>query len=87
MPRARKLISGASYEARTLTMLGKVFDEVWASVAPDFGDDTDEIEDAQIRLATIILKLAKDHQLGPLQITRTATRLVRQARARGKVSL
>jgi hypothetical protein len=37
-----------------------VFDEVWASVAPDFGDDPEEIEDARIRLATIVLALAKD---------------------------
>jgi hypothetical protein len=35
MPKARKLISGASFDADTLVILGMVFDEVWASVAPD----------------------------------------------------
>ena len=64
-----------------------VFDEVWASVAPDFRDDPEQIEDARIRLATIVLALAKDHQLGPSEIERTATRLMYQAGAKGKVSL
>jgi len=35
MPRARKLISGASFDAGTLAMLGRIFDEVWASDAAD----------------------------------------------------
>jgi len=50
-------------------------------------DDPEQIEDARIRLATVILKLAKDHQLGPLEIARTASRLIYQAGAKGKVSL
>jgi hypothetical protein len=76
MPKARWLIDGAAYEADTLAILRRIFDEVWASVAPDFGDDPEQIEEARIRLATIVLALAKDHQLGPLEIARTATRLI-----------
>jgi hypothetical protein len=87
MPKARRLIDGAAYEADTLAILRNVFDAVWASVAPDFGDDPEEIEDARIRLATIVLALAKDHQLGALEISRTASRLIYQAGAKGKVSL
>ena len=60
---------------------------MWVSVAPDFGGDPEEIEDARIRLATIILALAKDHQLGPTEIERTASRLIYQAGAKGKVNL
>jgi hypothetical protein len=86
MPAACKLISGASFEADTLTMLREVFDEVWASVAPDFGADPEQVEDARIRLATIILKLARDRQLGPVEIAHTASRLIREAGAKGKVS-
>ena len=78
MPRARLLISNASFVPETLKVLGEVFDEVWASVAPEFGDDPDDIEAARIRLATIVLELAQDGQLGPLQITRTASRLIRE---------
>jgi hypothetical protein len=73
MPRARHLINNASFLPDTLTMLGEVFDEVWALVAPEFGDDPDEIEEARIRLATIVLQLAQDGQLGPRQIARTAS--------------
>jgi hypothetical protein len=77
MPRARRLIDGAAYDADTLAVLRQVFDDVWASVAPDFGDYPEEIADARIRLATIVLALAKDHQLGPLEIARTVSRLIR----------
>ena len=34
MPRARKLISDASFDADTLAILGKVFDEVWSPRLP-----------------------------------------------------
>lgn len=78
MPRAHILNSNASPRPEALKMLGQLYDEVWASVAADFGDDPDEIETAQIRLATIILDLARDGELGPLQITATAAGLIRE---------
>jgi hypothetical protein len=53
-------------------------DTVWASVARDFGGHPDETESARTRLATVILDLAKDGQLGPHQIARTAARLIQQ---------
>ena len=83
MPKARNLIDNASFAPEALKILGEVFDAVWASVAPDFGDDRQEIETARIRLATIVLELAKDGQLGPHQIARTARRLIRAVAARG----
>jgi hypothetical protein len=51
-----------------LKMLSELFDEVWASVASDFRHDPAEIEAGRIRLATIILDLAKDGQLGPSKL-------------------
>ena len=86
MPIARLLISTASFEPDELRMLGEVFDQVWAIVALDFGADPDEIEAARMRLATIILDLAKDGQLGSHQISGTATRLIRQFATQGKVN-
>jgi hypothetical protein len=77
MPRDR-IFRDASLPPQDLKILSDLFDEVWASVAADFGISPDEVETAQIRLATIILDLAKDGQLGQLQITRTASRLVRK---------
>jgi len=56
MPKARILISNASFSPDTLKMLGEVFDKVWASVATEFGHD--DAEAARTRLAIIILDLA-----------------------------
>lgn len=39
----------------------------------------DEIEPVLLRLANIVLDLAKDGQLGALEIIRTASRLMREA--------
>jgi CheY-like chemotaxis protein len=78
MPRDR-VFRDASLPPEVLKVLAELSDEVWASVAADFSHDPDEIETAQIRLRTIILDLAKDGQLGPLEITQTASRLMRKA--------
>jgi hypothetical protein len=78
MPKSRILKGNASLAPEALKMLGQLFDEVWESVAADFGDDPDEIETARIRLATIILDLVRDGELAPLQITATAAGLIRE---------
>jgi hypothetical protein len=76
MPRDR-IFGDASLPAPDLKIISELFDEVWASVAADFGNSPDEVETAQIRLATIILELTKDGQLGLLEITRIASRAMR----------
>ena len=78
MPRLRAGIGG-SFEPQRVKMLGEIFDNVWASVAPQFGDQPDDIEGVRTRLAVIVLHLAKDGQLAPEQIERTAARLIREA--------
>jgi hypothetical protein len=61
-------------------MLGIIFDQVWACVEPELAKYFYRVEDPHIRLATIILKLGADGQLGRHQIAATASRLIRQAR-------
>jgi hypothetical protein len=73
-----KLIRNPIFEPDTLKILGNIFDEVWATVAPDFNDDVGHIETTRTRLAVIILDLAADGQLGAFQIAMTAGRLMRQ---------
>ena len=85
MTRVHTAIRPIVFEPDNLRVLTKIFDEVWAGVANDFDDYADWIEDARIRLATIILDLAKDGQLGRDQIARTASRLIRQARAQNSI--
>jgi len=75
---ARRLIQGATFEPVDLKALRDGFDEVWASIAPLYGMDAATIDAAQQELATTILDLAKDGQLGLLQIMRTAGRLMRE---------
>lgn len=62
-------------------MLGEVLDEIWQSLAPEYGSDPRAIEAARTRLAIIILALAKDHQLSAREIKRTAARLMRDTTA------
>jgi hypothetical protein len=48
---ARKLIDGAAYGPDALKALGQAFDEAWASIAGNFGDEPYEIERARLKLA------------------------------------
>ena len=82
----RNAIRPTVFEPDSLKMLGELFDQIWASVSPEFEGHSERIEDARIRLAAIILALARDRQLGRHQITATATRLIRQGRLHGKDS-
>jgi hypothetical protein len=54
--KARQLISGASYGPDTLKVLYQAFDEAWASIAANFGNDPQAIEAARLKLANIILR-------------------------------
>lgn len=57
-----------------LTRLGVVFDEAWAAVSADDGQETAERRTA---LARILLRLANLRQLGPEQLKATALRVFR----------
>jgi hypothetical protein len=68
-----------AFDPTAVHMLGEIFDEVWASLAPEIGKSRRDMEFARNHLALIIVELAKDGQLSPLQIIRTAARLMREA--------
>jgi hypothetical protein len=76
--KACRVITGASFDPDTVKMLGEVLDEIWQSLAPEYGSDPQAIEAARTRLAIVILALAKDHQLSAREIKRTAARLMRE---------
>src|ERR1700693_680350 len=86
MPRTRHLIRNVSFAPIKLKMLTELLEEVWASLEADFSNHPDHVESARIQLAAIVVDLAKDYQLGPLQITRTAGRLMRQTQRETKKS-
>jgi hypothetical protein len=81
MPKARIVDTNRTLP---LEVLGELSNEVWASLAADLRDTPEEIETAQIRLATIIMNLAEDGRLAPLEIAHTASLLMRRQMATRK---
>ena len=62
------------FDPAELTTLGTIFDETWDALTAE--RPADAVEPRRIRLASIVLHLARDHQLGPNQIKATAFRLL-----------
>jgi hypothetical protein len=83
MPHHRLVFRGGAFGPTRLKALEEIFREVWLCVLPEVGHKTKEIETARVLLARIIFNLARDGQLGALQITHTAARLMRQYDASG----
>jgi hypothetical protein len=54
--KARELIDGASFGPESLKVIGRAFDEAWASIAGNFSDE--EVAAARLRLANAVLSLA-----------------------------
>ena len=67
-----------SYDPSELKALIQVFDEVWASLAADGFGRAGRMVAQRNRLASIVLALSHDRQLGASQIARTAGRLMRE---------
>ena len=57
---ARKLIDGAAYGPEALKALGQAFDEAWASIAGNFGDEPLDMEQARLKLAKALLSVASE---------------------------
>ncbi len=53
--KAKHLIESASYGPEALKIVWRAFDEAWASIAGNFGNDPAAIEAARLKLAKIIL--------------------------------
>ena len=68
--KVRRLISGAAFGPDVLRVIGKAFDDAWSEVAPSVTNRPDGIEAARLRLANIVLSLAKDdtNDAEPLKI-------------------
>lgn len=73
--KARNLLGGASYGPEKLKDIYQAFDEAWAAIKPLVDDTPLAHEAARIKLANLILGVAKDeggsappqHQPGPPQ--------------------
>ena len=58
--KARRLIDGASFGPDALKALGQAFDEAWAEIAGNFGNEPAVIESARLTLAEALLSVADD---------------------------
>jgi len=58
--RAHQLIEGASFGPDALKVIGQAFDQAWAQIEGNFGDDPKDAERARYRLATALLSVASE---------------------------
>ena len=58
--KARQLIASAAYTPDQLKVIGKAFENAWEQVAPLVSKRPEAIEAARLKLAAIVLSLAKD---------------------------
>ena len=70
--KARSIIGNASFGPDTLKVLYHAFDDAWASVAGNFGDDPSVIERARVRLANALLSVASEESRDAEALKRAA---------------
>jgi hypothetical protein len=56
----QRLFDGASFGPEVLKALTQAFDEAWLDIEGNFGDETDVVEVARLRLATSLLSVASE---------------------------
>ena len=71
----RELIEGSALGPEALKILFQAFDEAWAAIADNFGNNPLAIEAARARLADIILSIAHDDISDPAAIKNAALRV------------
>jgi hypothetical protein len=74
---ARQIIGGATFSPDVLKVLFEAFDDAWHEVSADVSARAGAIDAARLRLATIVLSLAKS---GPVDRGRIKTEAVDEFR-------
>jgi hypothetical protein len=77
--KARQLIASGSYGPDQVKALGKAFDDAWGRLAPTVSGRPKAIEAARLKLAEIVLSLAKSGNFDPQWLADTAVQLVRSS--------
>jgi hypothetical protein len=70
--KARALIGSASYDPATLQVIYKSFDDAWEQVKPQISLRPEAIEAGRMKLAEIILSLARNGTLDAQALTDAA---------------
>ena len=74
--KARQLIGGASYGPDELKVLFKAFDDAWDGLVAHVGDDPQAIEAARLKLANVVLGLARYGNNDPERIKNAALQIM-----------
>ena len=78
--KARKLIADAIYDPTELKLVGKVFDQAWGQIGPQVSSRAEAIEAARLKLAEIVLSLAKNGIRDLDKLTEAAVRAMHAGR-------
>jgi hypothetical protein len=73
---ARQLIQGASYGPDEVKALGKAFDYAWAQIAPGVSSRAEAIEAARLKLANVVLDLARRGNFDPQSLADAAVQVL-----------
>jgi hypothetical protein len=75
--KARQAIASGSYGPDQLQALGKAFDDAWERIAPTVSKRPKAIEAARLKLADVILGLARKGNFDPQWLADTAVEAMR----------
>jgi hypothetical protein len=75
--KARQRIDGAAYDPDQVKALGQAFDAAWAQIGPSISSRASAIEATRLKLADIILGLAKAGNFDPQYLADAAVERMR----------
>jgi hypothetical protein len=75
--KARRVVASGSYGPDQLKALGKAFDDAWDRIAPAVSTRPKAIEAARLKLADVVLSLAKQGNFDPQWLADTAVQVMR----------
>ena len=73
--KAHQLIADATFDPDQLKAIRKAFDDAW-QIAPQISQRPDAIEAGRLKLASIVLSVAKRGTLDPRQLSEEAMKLM-----------
>jgi hypothetical protein len=74
--KAYQLIADATFDPDQLKAIRKGFDVAWAQIAPQISQRPEAIEAGRLKLASIVLSVAKRGALDPKQLSDEAIKLM-----------
>ena len=80
--KARALVGVASYDPKTLKALWKAFDDAWEQVRPQISKRPEAIEAARMKLAEIVIGMARNGTRDAQALTDAAVQAMRAAQTK-----